>query len=382
MSSGDRHAPPDSMTELERLIEASRRLAQDPRVVQGGGGNVSLKSGDEMWVKASGQSLKSLTPERGFARVAWSDLADKAAKLQSGSEASSRDPGVLANAESSFLGLSPTPSIEVWLHALVGRVGVHLHPNGLLPFVCHQEWKQRTTQAFGPLPEGVPTVWVPYAKPGLELALMFLRALTSAGLSSHEPRLVAFLQNHGLMTVGETVDEAVELAWQIIRAGGALPTISVPPPPIPNHRGALRDFLEGVSSAKGSFVEWETPSSAELVRAVNQGRLRDTDVLFPDQVVYCGPQILVLDGDSKLLWGTQWNSYKLRWCVEPSVVLHSAGPVMLKKKPGSADTVREETLDALLEAVAPGREVLRMLQQEEIEALVHWDRELFRQTVL
>ncbi|MBK7285418.1 MAG: hypothetical protein IPI83_14890 [Sphingomonadales bacterium] len=43
--------------ELAELCEVSARIGADPMLIQGPGGNTSFKSGDELWVKASGAWL-------------------------------------------------------------------------------------------------------------------------------------------------------------------------------------------------------------------------------------------------------------------------------------------------------------------------------------
>jgi rhamnose utilization protein RhaD (predicted bifunctional aldolase and dehydrogenase) len=43
--------PPDG---FDALLAFSERIGHDPALVQAAGGNTSLKSGDVLWIKASG----------------------------------------------------------------------------------------------------------------------------------------------------------------------------------------------------------------------------------------------------------------------------------------------------------------------------------------
>src|SRR5262245_20603567 len=56
---------------LEELIAISREVGADPDLVQGGGGNTSVKTRDEsrMLVKASGTALGDMDRERGWAEL-------------------------------------------------------------------------------------------------------------------------------------------------------------------------------------------------------------------------------------------------------------------------------------------------------------------------
>ena len=56
---------------LGTLVHLSRRIGQDPRLVQPGGGNTSLKTDGILLVKGSGTDLRTIGPD-GFTRL---DLA-------------------------------------------------------------------------------------------------------------------------------------------------------------------------------------------------------------------------------------------------------------------------------------------------------------------
>src|SRR3990167_11243896 len=57
------------VTHLEQLASVSRCLGEDIYLVQGPGGNTSVKNGNRLWVKSSVVLLKDVSPERGFSEV-------------------------------------------------------------------------------------------------------------------------------------------------------------------------------------------------------------------------------------------------------------------------------------------------------------------------
>ena len=59
---------------LDQLVHLSRLIGHDPRLVQPGGGNTSLKEGDLLLVKGSGTDLRTITRD-GFSRLSLSGLA-------------------------------------------------------------------------------------------------------------------------------------------------------------------------------------------------------------------------------------------------------------------------------------------------------------------
>ena len=53
------------MSEIEKLVEVSRKYGSDDRYVIAGGGNTSFKTAERLWVKASGHALATID-EDGF----------------------------------------------------------------------------------------------------------------------------------------------------------------------------------------------------------------------------------------------------------------------------------------------------------------------------
>ena len=57
---------------LKELIRISNTVGRDPSLVQGGGGNTSVKTDNaqNMYIKASGTALKDMTAAQGWRRMA------------------------------------------------------------------------------------------------------------------------------------------------------------------------------------------------------------------------------------------------------------------------------------------------------------------------
>ena len=61
------------MSEIDKLVEVSRKYGRDDRYVIAGGGNTSYKNEERLWVKASGHALATIG-EEGFAVLDRSKL--------------------------------------------------------------------------------------------------------------------------------------------------------------------------------------------------------------------------------------------------------------------------------------------------------------------
>ena len=64
-------------SELEKLVKISQAVGNSPDLIQGGGGNTSVKLDDKlMAVKASGYRLNQITENEGFVVVNYNDIKD------------------------------------------------------------------------------------------------------------------------------------------------------------------------------------------------------------------------------------------------------------------------------------------------------------------
>jgi rhamnose utilization protein RhaD (predicted bifunctional aldolase and dehydrogenase) len=163
-------------------------IGADPLLVQGAGGNVSWKSGDTLWVKASGTCLADAERNDIFIPV---DLPHLASALSSG------DFSVIPR----LRGQSPLrPSIETLLHALMPhRVVVHLHAVEILAWLVRNNYERDVGAVLGSHLRWTSTG---YHKPGPALAQAVSIALDNVPDAS-----VVLLQNHGVIIGGADIDE-------------------------------------------------------------------------------------------------------------------------------------------------------------------------------
>jgi len=180
-------------------------------------GNVSARIDDKrFWVKASGCSLANCD-EGDFVRV---DIAPLLLALgePTGDTTAVRTLLNLARCDD----VGQIPSTEAFMHAaLLNMPGVrfvaHGHPQALLSILCLENAEEYSAKRLFPdeiVCCGPAACYVRYVAPGIELAKEIVLA-AAAFRSKHgiEPKTY-WLQNHGLIAVGETVGE-VEAALQM-----------------------------------------------------------------------------------------------------------------------------------------------------------------------
>jgi ribulose-5-phosphate 4-epimerase/fuculose-1-phosphate aldolase len=153
--------------------------------VQGPGGNVSVKAGGLIHVKASGRRLADVARDGGHVGVP----RELALAALEGDDA----------ATAALFAISPKPSLETFFHAIPDRVVVHLHPARALLVACTED------------PAPPEAADVPYELPGRALGQAVARARARGATSF-------LLRNHGTIVVAATAREAIERAHALDRA--------------------------------------------------------------------------------------------------------------------------------------------------------------------
>jgi rhamnulose-1-phosphate aldolase/alcohol dehydrogenase len=189
--------------EIEQLVYQSRLVGMEESLVLWGGGNNSVKGRatdllgrpiDVMYIKSSGSDMKSIVPKQ-FPAV----RLDYIAPLRSRDEEMTDQEMVDYLARCLTDPASARPSIETLLHAfLPARAVLHTHADAILALTNTRGREETVHACFGD-----PVILVPYRRPGFRLsrdvADRFDAQPDAAGL---------VLMNHGLITWGDTVEEA------------------------------------------------------------------------------------------------------------------------------------------------------------------------------
>jgi rhamnose utilization protein RhaD (predicted bifunctional aldolase and dehydrogenase) len=180
---------------LAALVQLSNRIGQDPRLVQPGGGNTSVKLDGTLLVKGSGTDLRTIGPD-GFTRLSLARL-DALAEAESMSDAE-----MMRFMAGCMLGEGPAPSVETPLHSLLPhRVVAHTHDVATMSLTNVPD--ATAERLVGELFEGG-IVYVPYTRPGFPLA----RAVGQMVGRIPERAIGLALAHHGLVVWGDDAEEA------------------------------------------------------------------------------------------------------------------------------------------------------------------------------
>ena len=205
---------------LEQLIRISNIVGRDASLIQGGGGNTSVKTGDGryMYIKASGTALKDMNEQNGWRRLrldsVLSIIKDRSiAQLDTYAREAEVTNRLLLACDDDVTG-GARPSVEAHLHAFLDRCVIHLHPSAVLAYACAKTGRAESIKLFKN--EKFPPLWIPYTHPGFILAGRIVKLVNNYQNRFGKKPAVLFLQKHGLLISAKASDVALRLLRRVI----------------------------------------------------------------------------------------------------------------------------------------------------------------------
>lgn len=335
-------------SEMCDLLALAERLGRNPLVIQGPGGNISLKRNGVMWVKASGTWMAEATERAILIPV---DVAAVLDGLAAGDPACETcEPFVRRD----LTNLALRPSIETTLHAVMPqRVVVHVHCVETIAAVCLSDAVERLTARLS----GLNWSFVPYVRPGAPLGRAMLRHLTAE-------TNVLVLGNHGLVVAADSVAEAerlrAEVSQRLARVARAAPKPD-------------REVLQA-AAGDGYSIPDDDRRHAIATDLVSLAAARRGS-LYPDHVVFLGPGIVTAHAGERAVDAAR----RCGRVGTPLVVVPGAGVLVhAAATPGAramigclADVTCRLASD---DPIAP-------LSADDEAQLLNWDAEKYRQSL-
>ncbi|MCB1377949.1 MAG: class II aldolase [Alphaproteobacteria bacterium] len=324
------------MVEFDDLRRFSAKAGADPLLVQAAGGNTSLKSDGIMWIKASGTWLRDAVARDIFVPVDHGKLMTALALNDPACESCTEFLRTDLNAS----GLRP--SIETTVHALMPqRVVVHVHCVNTIAWAIRSDAEARLAERLA----GFAWAFIPYARPGLPLAGA-IQSRIRQGVD------VLVLGNHGLVVAADSVAAAESLLERVAEAV-ARPVRAA----VPHDTEALAKLCAGTAYQPATDPETHALATDRLALARGGGR-----VFYPDHVVFLGVGVATDFAATAPLVAVPGVGVAIRNDAKPAI--EPMGRCL-------ADVMRRvEENDPLV-----------ALTDADIDRLVNWDAEKYRQTL-
>lgn len=332
--------PPDD------LIRFSAEIGRDPTMVQAAGGNTSAKTGERMWIKASGTWLAD-APDRSI--MVAVDLPRYRDALLANDPTTDNASAFLADRNATL-----RPSVETAMHAVMPHAWVaHVHCVDTIAWAVQRAAEGLLTDRL----DGFSWAFVPYIKPGLPLARTIAETADGAD--------ILVLGSHGLVVGADTIDA---LASRLSTVRNRLRRTVDPRLSDAAEEGHdLDDMLEGTP-----FRPAREPVAHALALLPDLIEIAAAGTLYPDHAVFLGPS--------------------MRLAADRHGVADVADDPLAKAVlvPGRGMGIRENALrgtDALARCLVDVVSRLRIdddvvyLRNDEVADLLDWDAEKYRQSL-
>ena len=337
------------MSEIDKLVEVSRKYGRDDRYVIAGGGNTSYKNEERLWVKASGHALATIG-EEGFAVLDRSKLNPMGEKKYS-SNTSEREEQVKNDLAAACITKDRRPSVETSLHnCMEAAFVVHLHPTLVNGLMCSSDAEALCSHFF---PDAL---YIPYTDPGYTLFKKVYDRIESYRKQNGSDPKVIFLQNHGIFVGADTTEEIDEIYDGIM---SKLETIVKPLPegdaPVCDCVSETVPAIRTILSRSGRGLKTLKVTNNALVESFIQGREAAASILkpfTPDGIVYCKSEYIFIDPkdpeDMVKQAERKIEAYVERRGHTPKVLLiKGIGLVAVGSNAKEAKTVTEVFLDSM-----------------------------------
>jgi len=276
----------------------TRLLGGDPRLVQHGGGNTSVKTvlrdyagepAKVLCVKGSGWDMATIEPP-GFPAVRLAPLLKLA-----GLKALSDEEMVAIQRGNLLDSAAPNPSVETLLHAFIPHKFVdHTHANAVLALCDRPDGMALCRKVYGSR-----AAIVPYVMPGFALALKAKEVF-----DAHPQCEGLILHKHGIFTFGGSAREAYDRMINLVtRAERALLGIrrrrvfAVRLPKAVATATDIAPLLRGLVSKPGQHFVLAHRASDDVLAYVNGrelARYSRQGPVTPDHVIRTKPRPLIL----------------------------------------------------------------------------------------
>lgn len=332
---------------MHDLRKISKEIGDNIDLVQGAGGNTSVKEKGVLWIKASGCWLSDAMERDIFVPV---DNTKVLNSVDSGGT-----PSVLSESRVRSADASLRPSIETVLHSLMPHKFVlHVHPVNTLSILVLDNGIKYIDKLLGDLN----WAWVPYIKPGSDLA-KFVQRVVKIDTD------IVFLANHGLVVGAETAQKALDLLLLIenklsrkVRKSGQI----------------CSDRLKlSVNESEYKLPKYEIAHKIANDEIALQ--VVDNGSLYPDHVVFLGAGPMEIMSIEEFEEGPAKHNFGN----SNVAIIRNHGVVVHSNISDNAESMLY-CLASILMRLQKGEKLRYLTQKEEME-LMNWDAEKYRQLI-
>ncbi|NQU41609.1 MAG: class II aldolase [Lentisphaerae bacterium] len=377
-------------TALSQLIRISNVVGKDSALVQGVGGNTSVKTDDGRWmyIKASGTALKDMNGRRGWCRVnreaVESIFTDRAL---AGMDVSSRELEMVKRLQAACddgTTAKARPSVECPLHVLLDTCVIHLHALVTLAYASAREGKARLFDLFSDA--STPPLWVPYADPGYSLGQKAYRLVARYERECGCKPTVMFLEKHGLLVAADSPDKALRRVRQVVKRcsdglshTSAHTVLRVRTSDAERVQDALSQALAAVCGEASPVHHFVDKTVSAVLARDDVAQLVKAPPLTPDEMGFVSSPVLYLETTDPQAMGEKVAACVARRGKPPVAFLVRGYGLFIAGEPTMAGIVRDIVVGSLfVRSHAQDMGGINGLNKRQRGFIDNWEAEKFR----
>ena len=232
-------------------------------LVQAGGGNSSVKIGNWMFIKASGVNMTSIDTRNGYVIINNQNLLDDI------------DNDCVKDVTKYNLIGTKRASIETFMHAILKKYTLHLHPIQVIRILITMEAKNIIKELF---PQ---SLIIDYLTPGIQICNAIKRVYNNEKL--------IFLINHGIIITSDQPEDIYEILKEVIDKFEIKQEINYDKYKYTNEISKYINTNFDVDN-----VSYLCENRNIMDYLINKTQLLKEKITFPDALIYCGIKVLFL----------------------------------------------------------------------------------------
>ena len=248
--------------ELIQLKNLSKYCGERFDLVQAGGGNISVKANDLMFIKASGYNLTNVDEKTGYVVINNKVLIEDI-----------KNNNVSDNiTKYNYIG-KKRASIETFMHSILKKYTIHLHPIQINRILIAKDAKKIIKEIY---PSGL---IIDYFTPGIKVCNEIIKYY-----DNHE---IIFLLNHGIIITSDKIENIYTLLEDILIKFEDYQNSNF-------DRYKMTNQISNILNNTLNFSNITYLCEDKIINEYfsNKKELFQMKISFPDALIYCGVKAL------------------------------------------------------------------------------------------
>ncbi len=259
--------------ELNKFIKLSKYCGERYDLVQAGGGNISFKLDNLMFIKSSGCILSDININKNYVCINKDYILENIIKINSLDKKTRETESKSIVKHSKIFLKKYKPSIETIMHCLTKKYTIHLHPLQFLKICGYDNCLELLSKKFKNI------CFIDYFTPGIDVALEINKKYLDQN--------IIFLKNHGIVLTSDNIEELYNIMKNTINNLESIVQFKYDKYKVTNYVSELMNKFS--SNLTTSYLI----TNPEIIKLYFEKK--NLHPYFPDKVVYCGIDIFNLE---------------------------------------------------------------------------------------